>query len=135
MRIGLPREIKDGESRVALTPAGVSALVRRSQEVVFQAGLGMGVGFSDEDFLNAGASAGDPWDAELVVKVKELQTPEYGKPRKGQTVFSFQHFGPEPPLLEAALGLLQLLDFDDKVSGPGVSAFCAGILIFPIRKT
>ena len=104
MRIGLPREIKDGESRVALTPTGVGALVRSSHEVVFQAGVGLGVGFPDDEYLESGAKAGNPWDADLVVKVKELQEPEYGKPRMGQTVFSFQHFGPEPPLLEAALG-------------------------------
>jgi alanine dehydrogenase len=103
MRIGLPREIKDGESRVALTPAGVRALAQASHEVWFQTGLGLGVGFSDEDYVNSGARAGNPWEAGLVVKVKELQESEYGKPRRGQTVFSFQHFGPEPPLLEAAL--------------------------------
>jgi alanine dehydrogenase len=103
MRIGLPREIKDGESRVALTPAGVRALVQASHEVLFQPGLGLGVGFPDDDYLRSGATPANPWEAELVVKVKELQPAEYAKPRRGQTVFSFQHFGPEPPLLEAAL--------------------------------
>src|SRR5689334_9249269 len=103
MRIGLPREIKDGESRVALTPAGVGALAQASHEVLFESGLGLDAGFPDEAYLKSGARPGNPWDAELVVKVKELQAPEYARPRKGQTVFSFQHFGPEPPLLEAAL--------------------------------
>jgi len=53
--------------------------------------------------MRAGATLGDPWDCELVVKVKELQESEYGKPRPGQTVFGFAHFGPDPELLDAAL--------------------------------
>jgi alanine dehydrogenase len=103
MRIGLPREIKDGEFRVALTPAGVGELVRAGHELVVESLLGSGVGFSDSEYEKSGAKIANPWDAELVVKVKELQAPEYRKPRKGQTVFSFQHFGPEPALLDAAL--------------------------------
>lgn len=103
MLIGLPREIKDGEFRVALTPAGVGALVSAGHEVAIGLNLGLGVGFSDQEYENAGAKAGNPWDAELIVKVKELQEPEYRLPRKGQTLFSFQHFGPEPALLDAAL--------------------------------
>lgn len=103
MHIGLPREIKDGELRVALTPAGVSALVRAGHEVIFDLNLGVGSGFSDQEYEKAGAKPGNPWDGELVVKVKELQLPEYRKPRRGQTIFSFQHFGPEPALLDAAL--------------------------------
>jgi alanine dehydrogenase len=103
MRIGLPRETKDGEYRVALTPAGVGALVAAGHDVIVQPGLGLGSGFPDADFFEQRAQPGNPWDANLVVKVKELQTAEYGLPRKGQTVFSFQHFGPEPALLDAAL--------------------------------
>jgi len=103
MRIGLPKEIKDGEFRVALTPAGASELVRAGHEVIVEPGLGMGAGFSDREFLAVKARQGSPWNCELVVKVKELQEPEYRLPRKGQTVFSFQHFGPAPALLDAAL--------------------------------
>jgi len=103
LRIGLPREIKDGEFRVALTPAGVGELVGAGHEVVVEPGAGAGVGFPDEDFARARAKFGNPWDAALVVKVKELQPAEYRLPGKGQTVFSFQHFGPEPALLDAAL--------------------------------
>jgi len=99
MRIGVPREVKDGEFRVALTPAGVQAL----PNVVVERGAGSGVGFTDQDYVSAGATLGDPWDCELVVKVKELQEVEYGRPRRGQTVFGFQHFGPDPELLDAAL--------------------------------
>jgi alanine dehydrogenase len=99
MRIGIPREVKDGEHRVALSPSGLKHL----QDVVVEPGAGVGVGFSDDQYREAGATLGDPWDCELVVKVKELQQAEYRKPRPGQTVFGFQHFGPDPELLDAAL--------------------------------
>jgi alanine dehydrogenase len=99
MRIGIPREVKDGEQRVALSPAGIKTLA----QVVVEPGAGQGVGFSDEDYREAGATLGDPWDCDLIVKVKELQEPEYAKPRPGQTVFGFQHFAPHPELLDAAL--------------------------------
>jgi len=100
MRIGLPRETKGGEHRVALTPAGVGVLLRAGHEVVVEPGAGLGAGFHDEEYPGA---TGDPWNCELVVKVKELQPAEYGRLRPHQTLFSFQHFGPEPALLEAAL--------------------------------
>jgi alanine dehydrogenase len=103
MRIGVPREVKDGEFRVALTPAGVRKIVLEKNEAIVQSGAGAGVGFSDDEYRAAGASIGDAWDCELVVKVKELQESEYRKPRRGQTVFGFQHFGPDPELLDAAL--------------------------------
>ena len=63
----------------------------------------MGVGFSDDDYRAAGATIGDAWQCELIVKVKELQESEYRKPRHGQIIFGFQHFGPDPELLDAAL--------------------------------
>ena len=99
MRIGIPREVKDGEHRVALSPLAVRSLSR----VVVEPGAGAGVGFSDDEYRAAGATLGDAWDCELVVKVKELQESEYARPRRGQTVFGFQHFGPDPELLDAAL--------------------------------
>ncbi len=99
MRIGIPREIKDGEFRVALTPDGV----RQLSQVVIESGAGKGVGFSDDQYVAAGARLGNPWDCELVVKVKELQAAEFRLPRHGQTVFGFQHFAPHPELLDAAL--------------------------------
>lgn len=99
MRIGIPREVKDGEQRVALSPAAV----RRFSGVVVEPGAGEGAGFADDEYRQAGARLGDAWQCDLVVKVKELQESEYAKPRSGQTVFAFQHFGPEPELLDAAL--------------------------------
>jgi alanine dehydrogenase len=99
MRLGIPREVKDGEHRVALSPSGIQGL----HGVVVEPGAGADVGFCDDDYRNAGATLGDAWQCELVVKVKELQESEYRKPRPGQTVFSFQHFGPDAELLDAAL--------------------------------
>ena len=99
MRIGIPREVKDGEHRVALSPGAVRFL----GNVVVEPGAGAGVGFSDDDYREAGATLGDPWVCDLIVKVKELQQSEYAKPRRGQTLFGFQHFGPDPELLDAAL--------------------------------
>lgn len=99
MRIGIPREVKDGEFRVALTPRAVAAL----RNVVVEPGAGADVGFSDAQYAAAGATLGDAWACELVVKVKELQPAEYTRPRRGQTVFGFQHFAPDPALLDAAL--------------------------------
>jgi len=107
MRIGLPRELKQGEFRVALTPAGVEALARAGHAVAVERDAGAGAGFTDDDYARCGARlAGDAdaiWECDLVVKVKELQPPEYRRPRRGQIIFGFQHFGPEPELLEAAL--------------------------------
>ena len=71
--------------------------------MIFEPGAGLGAGFPDAKYLEAGARTGDPWECELVVKVKELQPPEYARPRRGQSVFGFQHFGPHPGLLDAAL--------------------------------
>jgi alanine dehydrogenase len=99
MRIGIPREVKDGEYRVALTPQGVRTL----KEVVVEPGAGAGAGFTDDEYVRAGAKLGNAWECELIVKVKELQRAEYRLPRRGQTVFGFQHFGPHPELLDAAL--------------------------------
>jgi alanine dehydrogenase len=103
MRIGVPREVKDGEHRVSLSPQGVQALCEGGHEVTVEPGAGAGAGFSDDSFVEAKARIGDAWQCELVVKVKELQPGEYRKPRRGQTVFGFQHFAPEPALLDAAL--------------------------------
>jgi alanine dehydrogenase len=103
MRIGIPREIKDGELRVALTPASAHELASAGHEVLFDPSCGAGAGFPDAEYLKVGANPGNAWNADLVVKVKELQPAEHGKPRKGQTVFCFQHFNIEPELLETAL--------------------------------
>jgi alanine dehydrogenase len=103
MHIGLPKEIKDGEFRVALTPEAVQALVRAGHSVTVQPGAGTEVGFADADYAGAGAQFGDPWRAQLMVKVKELQPAEFGRTRPEHTIFCYHHFGPDRALLEAAL--------------------------------
>jgi alanine dehydrogenase len=96
MIVGVPREIKVHESRVALTPEGASELVAAGHEVLIQDGAGIGSAITNEDYLAAGATiveaADDVWNtAELVLKVKEPIEPEYSKMRKGQTVFTYLH--------------------------------------------
>jgi len=103
MHIGLPKERKDGEYRVALTPEEAAALVRAGHAVTVEPGAGAGSGFADDEYARAGAALGDAWRASLVVKVKELQAAERARLRADQTLFCFQHFAPDPALLEAAL--------------------------------
>jgi len=99
MRVGIPREVKHGESRVALTPSAVASL----SSVVVEPGAGAGVGFDDAAYAQAGAKLGDAWSCDLIVKVKELQPAEYRKPGAGQTVLSFDQFAADRGLREAAL--------------------------------
>jgi alanine dehydrogenase len=96
MIVGVPREIKVHESRVALSPEGASELVAAGHEVLIQDGAGIGSAITNEDYLAAGATivetADDVWNtAELVLKVKEPIEPEYSKMRKGQTLFTYLH--------------------------------------------
>ncbi len=95
MRIGLPREIKDNEYRVAMTPGGCRQLVESGHRVLVQSGAGLGSGFSDEAYRSAGAeivpSAADAWQANIVVKVKEPQPEEYGLLRPDLILFTYLH--------------------------------------------
>lgn len=105
MKIGVVKEIKDQEYRVALTPAGAEALVRAGHTVRVQEGAGVGSGFNDEEYRRAGAvlvSAEDAWDAELVVKVKEPLEAEY-RYLKDQLVFTYFHLAGAPKALTEAL--------------------------------
>lgn len=105
--VGLPREVKDHEERVALTPAAVAAAVGRGHEVRVQAGAGEGAGFHDEDYADAGASlvadAEDAWAADVVVKVKEPQPEEHAHFRADLTLFTFLHLAADRQLTEALL--------------------------------
>jgi alanine dehydrogenase len=108
MRVGIPTEIKNNEYRVAITPAGVSELVRRGHEVVVQAGAGEGSAIHDADFKAAGAqiinSADQVWaEADLLLKVKEPIEPEYARMRKGQTLFTYLHLAASRPCTDALL--------------------------------
>ena len=96
MLVGVPKEIKNNENRVAMTPAGVHELVARSHQVLIEAGAGIGSGFSDQAYLDAGAklasSAEEVWQqAEMIVKVKEPIAAEYPLMRKGQLLFTYLH--------------------------------------------
>lgn len=94
MMVGVPRETKEGERRVALTPTAVGELVSAGHDVLVEAKAGVGAGFPDDAYREAGAGlvvARDAWDAELVVKVKEVQPAEIAAMPKGAIVFSFQH--------------------------------------------
>ena len=105
MIVGVPREIKLGEQRVALTPAGAWALAERGHQVLVEPGAGGGSGIRDEDYIRAGARVADVdtlWgDAALVLKVKEPQPEEVRRLRAGQTLFTYLHLAPAPELTRA----------------------------------
>src|SRR5258707_769968 len=108
MRVGIPTEIKNNEFRVAITPAGVAELVHRGHEVIIQSGAGDGSAISDADFKRAGAQlingADQVWaEAELLLKVKEPIEAEYGRMRKGQTLFTYLHLAASKPCTDALL--------------------------------
>ena len=100
MKIGLPKEIKDNEYRVGLTPAGVRALVDAGHTLFVQKTAGEGSGFPDEQYVKAGATlvetADDAWgEGDMVVKVKEPIAPEYPRMRENQLLFTYLHLAPE----------------------------------------
>ena len=100
MKIGLPKEIKDNEYRVGLTPAGVNALVNAGHEVFVQKTAGDGSGFTDEQYEKAGGSLLDTADevwatGDMIVKVKEPIAPEYPRMRENQLLFTYLHLAPE----------------------------------------
>ncbi len=106
MRIGIPKEIKNNERRVAVTPAGVQSLVKAGHHVLLEKEAGLGSGFPDVSYAEAGAviasSAADVWDrAEMIVKVKEPLPSEYGYFRDDLIVFAYLHLAAEPALAKA----------------------------------
>ncbi|SEI58757.1 L-alanine dehydrogenase [Deinococcus reticulitermitis] len=106
MHIGLPKEIKVKENRVALTPGGVATLVRRGHRVTVERGAGVGSGLPDHEYEQAGAqfgSAADAWGAEMVVKVKEPIESEYPYLRDDLLLFTYLHLAADRPLTEALL--------------------------------
>jgi alanine dehydrogenase len=112
--VGLPKEIKDNEYRVGLTPAGVRALTDAGHQVIVEKGAGEGSGFEDPLYQRAGGrlidSADDVWKtADMIVKVKEPIAPEYPRMREGQLLFTYLHLAPDHELTK------QLID--RKVTG------------------
>ncbi|MCE0738583.1 alanine dehydrogenase [Bacillus inaquosorum] len=105
MIIGVPKEIKNNENRVALTPGGVSQLVSNGHRVLVETGAGLGSGFENEAYESAGAEIiADPkqvWDAEMVMKVKEPLPEEYIYFREGLVLFTYLHLAAEPELAQA----------------------------------
>lgn len=108
MVIGVPKEIKNNENRVALTPAGTKELTKRGHVVYVQTGAGSGSGFADEEYRGAGAELLDAATeifsrAEMIIKVKEPVGDEYGMIRKDQLVFTYFHFASNEPLTRAMI--------------------------------
>ena len=105
MRIGVPKEIKSDEYRVALTPAGARELVQRGHDVIVETGAGTGSAFPDAAYESAGAtiaSVDEVWrDAELLLKVKEPVEEEYGRLREGLVLFTYLHIAANEPLTRA----------------------------------
>lgn len=108
MKIGIPKEIKNNENRVGMTPAGVSELVKHGHEVYVQATAGTGSGFTDEMYAGVGAhilpTIEDVYGvSEMIVKVKEPIAPEYGLIHSGQLVFTYFHFACSRELTDAMI--------------------------------
>ena len=107
MKVGVAKEIKTDEYRVALTPAGARELVQRGHDVTIESGAGAGSAFSDSAYEGAGAriaGVDDVWaDSELLLKVKEPVAPEYGRLREGLVLFTYLHIAADEPLTRALL--------------------------------
>ena len=108
MLVGVPKEIKNNENRVAMTPAGVHELTQRGHKVLIEKSAGAGSGFSDDDYHRAGAeiapAATKVWaEAEMIVKVKEPIEPEYKLMRKGQVLFTYLHLAASRACTDALL--------------------------------
>jgi alanine dehydrogenase len=108
MKIGTPKEIKNNENRVGLTPAGVAALVKHGHIVYIQEGAGVSSGFSDELYLKVGATLLPSIDevyaaSEMIVKVKEPIESEYRLIKKDQLLFTYFHFASNPELTKAMI--------------------------------
>ncbi|WP_053957298.1 alanine dehydrogenase [Inediibacterium massiliense] len=108
MIIGVPKEIKNNENRVAITPAGVESFVKNGHKVIIEHNAGMGIGIDDEAFKSAGAeiipTAKEVFDkADMIIKVKEPLKEEYGYFREGQILYTYLHLAPEPELTKALI--------------------------------
>lgn len=108
MIIGVPKEVKDSENRVAISPAGVDALIGAGHRVLIEKGAGEGSGFPDQALSKHGAkiveTAEEVWStSEMILKVKEPQASEYQYFRKGLCLFTYLHLAPEPELTRALM--------------------------------
>ena len=108
VKVGIPREVKNHEYRVAITPAGVHELVRNGHEVVIEKEAGVGSSIADDDYVAAGAqilgSADDVWGSgDLILKVKEPIAEEYHRMRKDQVLFTYLHLAADKACTDALL--------------------------------
>jgi alanine dehydrogenase len=107
VRVGIPREVKDHEYRVAITPAGVHELTRAGHQVYVEKDAGLGSSLPDDDFVAAGATIladpDDVWDVDLVLKVKEPVAEEYHRMRAGRTLFTYLHLAASRECTQALL--------------------------------
>lgn len=108
MIIGIPKEIKNWENRVSLTPSGAKTLVHQGHTVLVQSSAGNGSGFNDDEYLNAGAKIIPTIEevyqkSEMIIKVKEPQESEYELLKNGQLLFTYLHLAVEPELTKALL--------------------------------
>ncbi len=108
MKVGIPKEIKQGESRVGMTPAGVAELIKHGHHVFVQHTAGEGSGFSDAAYEHVGAEILPTIEevyaqSDMIIKVKEPIEPEYALVRKGQLVYTYFHFASDRPLTEAMI--------------------------------
>lgn len=108
MIVGIPKEIKNNENRVALTPSGTAEMLKHGHEVYVQASAGLGSGFTDKAYIEAGAkilpSIEDVYgEAEMIMKVKEPIEPEYHLIKKGQVLFTYFHFASSEQLTKAMI--------------------------------
>jgi len=106
MKIGVPKEIKTNENRIALVPAGVETLIGAGHSLLIETGAGIGSGFSDDAYTAVGAKiapdAATVWkDSEMIMKVKEPIEPEWPHMRKGQLIFTYFHFAADEKLTRA----------------------------------
>ena len=107
MRIGVPKEVKNNENRVAMTPSGVFSFVQAGHQVYIETGAGVGASFIDEDYARAGATivptTQEAWSMDMVLKVKEPLPSEYAFLREGLILFTYLHLAAEPELTKALL--------------------------------
>ncbi|MFN9838751.1 MAG: alanine dehydrogenase, partial [Pseudanabaena sp.] len=107
MKIGVPSEIKDREFRVGMTPAGVATLTARSHQVFVETNAGLGSGFSDQEYIQAGATIvatpQEVYAQEMVVKVKEPLPSEYALLHKELILFTYLHLAADRLLTEALI--------------------------------
>ena len=127
MKVGVPKEVKNHEYRVAITPVGVHELTQHGHEVFVEKSAGTGSQIADEEYLAAGAkildSADEVWGAaEMVLKVKEPVAEEYHRLREGLTLFTYLHLAADQPLTEELVARIHRHRLRDRAAGLGRAA-------------